>query len=341
MNPNQQIVEETISHNLDLMRLDAGIRQQVLEILQRMRSDLIAKLANENLTDIGKQRTNALLKECSATIYKYMTMAQGELDGSLQGLGKVTASHTADTITAAVSLEAHLPTAEVFRAMVTNVLVQGSTIAGWWDRQSMDLQFKFSNAVRQGIANGETNGQIIGRITGRTFPGIIEIAQRNAAALVQTSVQAVANEARLETYSENQDIIHELEWRTTLDGHVCELCAARDGLSWHNDESRTPIGHSIPFENPPIHFNDRCFLAGVTSITRELRKTGERAATGGPVKADTSFDDWLSKRTPAQQDAQLGKGRAELYRNGTISLRDLIDGRGRELTLAELKSKYA
>jgi hypothetical protein len=36
----------------------------------------------------------------------------------------------------------------------------------------------------------------------------------------------------------------------------------------------------------------------------------------------------------------LGKGRAELYRAGTITLQDLTNGAGRPLTLAELTTKY-
>lgn len=36
----------------------------------------------------------------------------------------------------------------------------------------------------------------------------------------------------------------------------------------------------------------------------------------------------------------LGKGRADLFREGKISLNQLLDGQGRELTLKELQQKY-
>jgi hypothetical protein len=36
----------------------------------------------------------------------------------------------------------------------------------------------------------------------------------------------------------------------------------------------------------------------------------------------------------------LGEGRADLYRQKKLTLNDLLDQRGNELTLAQLKAKY-
>ena len=48
----------------------------------------------------------------------------------------------------------------------------------------------------------------------------------------------------------------------------------------------------------------------------------------------------MDRKGSAFTDDVLGKGRAELYKNGTIKLEDLINGRGRLLTLKELEEKY-
>jgi hypothetical protein len=89
---DEALLHEIISHQVDLLRLDAGSRQQVLEILDRMQKELVAKLANEDLTDFGKQRTNALLKECTAIIDAYYTRAQGELFITSEALAPMVAS---------------------------------------------------------------------------------------------------------------------------------------------------------------------------------------------------------------------------------------------------------
>src|SRR5690606_15550678 len=110
-----------------------------------------------------------------------------------------------------------IPPENVLKRIVDNTLIEGAPSAAWWKRQGGDVQFRFANAVRQGLAASETNDQIIRRIRGRAsgytvvdgkrvynyVGGIMDIARHHAAAQVQTSVMAVANRARMDTYEEN------------------------------------------------------------------------------------------------------------------------------------------
>ena len=66
-------------------------------------------------------------------------------------------------------------------------------------------------------------------------------------------------------------------------------------------------------------------------------KRNTRASVDGQVSADLTFDQWLDKKAPAFQDELLGKGRAKLFRDGKITLPDLIDQSGRPLTIEELE----
>jgi len=59
----------------------------------------------------------------------------------------------------------------------------------------------------------------------------------------------------------------------------------------------------------------------------------------GPVASDLSFDDFLRSQPPDFADEMLGKGRAELWRSGRITLAQLLDARGNPLTLAELRKR--
>lgn len=343
---NQKILDSVITQSLDLLRLDAGTRQQVLKLLMRLQQELVGRIANEDLTTFGKRRLAQFLKQASDVINRYYTMAQGELDLTLQHVGNIVATHAADTLSAAVTLDSALPPVGYFRSLVSNVLMQGAPIADWWARQSMDMGFRFANAMRQGLAQGETNQQLIYRLIGkRGSPGIMDIARNNAASLVQTSVQTVANDARLETFRRNADVIDSISWHTALDGHVCLLCIPRAELRWTIEGE--PIGHDIPFENPPIHFNDRCVLIPVTKSFKDLGvdlpepDTSTRSSSDGQISADTSFADFLDRKGADFQDEVLGPGRAQLWRDGTITLRQLLDLSGNPLTLAELRDKYA
>ena len=61
-----------------------------------------------------------------------------------------------------------------------------------------------------------------------------------------------------------------------------------------------------------------------------------RASMDGQVPAATTFEQFLSGKSEAWQDTYLGKGKAKLWRDGKITLSDMVSGTGRELTLDEL-----
>jgi hypothetical protein len=139
---------------------------------------------------------------------------------------------------------------------------------------------------------------------------------------------------------------------STLDSHTTPVCVAYSGKEWNLD--REPIGHSLPFVSPkggsstgtPRHWNCRSIMSVITKTFRELGidlpefKPSTRAASGGPVSAAMSFEEFIVRKGPRFADELLGKGRAELWRNGTITLSQLLDQTGRPLTLAQLRAKY-
>jgi hypothetical protein len=65
-----------------------------------------------------------------------------------------------------------------------------------------------------------------------------------------------------------------------------------------------------------------------------------RASKLGQIDSKISFDKFLNMLSKSEQNEQLGLGRAELWRDGKISLVQLLDATGRELTLGELIELY-
>ena len=66
---------------------------------------------------------------------------------------------------------------------------------------------------------------------------------------------------------------------------------------------------------------------------------GTRASDLGQIPSDTSFDDFLKRHDAAYADNLLGPGRAQMWRDGKLSLSDLVSGTGRPLTLEQLAGK--
>ena len=177
--------------------------------------------------------------------------------------------------------------------------------------------------------------------------GILKTSAANARALVHSSVQAVANAARLASFKQNADLIECLVWLGTLDSHTCLLCAMRDQMEYslHDQE---PINHTHEWAGGPgaIHFSCRCVLSTRTKSFKDLGieldepDDSTRPSDGGAVSSKMNFKDFLASKDKAWRAEYLGPGRAEMYEAGKITLNDLMNLKGRKLTLEQLHSKY-
>lgn len=344
------LLDQAIHNQLLLSRFIAGEQGKVYALILEMQKELRGKFLDGDLTDFSRARVKALLKQCDEIIVQGYNSIQGQLD--LQDIGQYAAETTAQSFTA-IGLEASLPTVAVMKALVNGSVIEGSAAKLWWEKQSTDLQFKFANAVRQGIAQGETMQQMITRVFGSKklgTPGIgfpADLLRRQASALVHASVMSVCTDARIATFQANADIIDSLVWLATLDGHTCPtICGPRD-LKRYDLMTLAPIGHSLPWGAGPgkIHFGCRCTPISKTKTFKELGAdipeppTGTRASDEGQVSAGTDFESFLGRKDKAYIEDMMGPGRAEMYLKGKITLQDLTSGAGRPLTLEQLRGK--
>ena len=321
-----EIFGAAIELQLDILRAGEGTSREVIKILRELERELIAKVATDSLTEWGRARVEKQLAEARKLIGSYYDRLAVQSLGDTDDIAKVAAAVTATSMGAA----AVLPTDFMLNRIASNALIQGAAQGAWWSKQSADTAFKFAGAVRQGLAAAENNAQIITRVR-----DVMNVSRANAAALVQTSVATVANDARQAVFDANEDIILGYRALATLDSHTCLTCAPLDGLEW--TKSGTPKGHKFPMPAYPLHMNCRCLKL---PIVIEGPRGGTRASTDGPVPASTTFESWLGRQSKERQDAILGPGRADMYRDGKITLSDLVTGRGRPLTIEQLKTKY-
>lgn len=320
-------IDKSIKMQLDLLRHSSNVEAKILLVIEEMRKELIAKLSVGDLTVFGKARINKILADADVTIADYYARAQKMLEPTYASVASISAASTSTGIASAT------PSKSVLKSIVSNVIIEGATTAAWWSKLSSDTSFKFAAAVRQGIAQGETQRQILKRVN-----DAVDLSGRNSAALIHTSIMQVMNDANLAVIKDNADVAPTMRHLATLDSHTCLECAPRDGLEWET-ETEKPIGHDLPFENPPLHFGCRCRVNPVTELDKYIE--GERASTFGPVDRKVTFEDFLGRQSDEFQDEVLGKGRADLWRDKKLTLRDLVSGRGSPLTLDQLNTKYA
>lgn len=352
INKDQVLADRLIAQELKLSRFTAGERQAVLKLLKNLEDELIVRLFHDDkpLSELRRADLGALLREAQELIAQHY---EGVTDRALSGLdefGRVEASATAQALGAAFAykITPALPSETFFKALIKNTLIEGAPSSEWWAGQDADYRQKFANAVRQGLTAGETNAQIISRVR----RDVMMQKRAQAAAQVQTSVATVASAARDETFKKNDDLIAGYRQVSVLDSHTTVICVAYSGATW--DKNREPTGDTtLPFINAkgaatgcPRHWNCRSLIVPTTVTFKSLGidlpefRPSTKAASGGPVSSKMQFDQYLERQGKARTDEQLGKGRAELWRDGKISLQQLLDQNGRPLTLQQLKEAY-
>lgn len=343
----ESVFDAVLEAALDSLRLSASERAASAKRLKAMESELVTLLADFNTTDAKAARVAAFLVNIDKVIGKNYKGLAKQLD--LPGIAEVSAAHISEALVIALGIETlELPSNQYLASVASDVLIQGAPSADWWNGQSVDLKNKFAQQLRLGMGAGETNQQIITRIVGNsTQPGIMETARRNADALVTTSVQTVANDARRKTFEANDDVIKGLRQVSTLDGHTSVICVAYSGAEW--DLNKKPInGNTLAYGNGcPRHWRCRSLDVPIMKTFKELGLnipepvSSTRASSEGQISEKTTFNDFLERKGKAYQDRILGVGRADLWRDGKITLRDLVDGTGNELTLEQLRAKVA
>lgn len=357
-NANTKLLDAITARALDLQRLTAGQLGDARRFLGELEGDLVAQIAKFDPTGVAAPKRQAvrlekMLKQVRETIRASYRGESKRLIGELRELADAEATFAASSVNKVIGVD--MMTTGVTRnqlaALVSDVMIEGAPVSDWLSRQAGDTLQRFTDNMRLGIAQGETNAQLIRRVrggkqNGEIVKGFMDTSRRNADTLVRSATQAVSQKARQATYDQNESLIKGLMWVSTIDLRTTVECSTRDGLTY-TVETHEPIDHSLPWGGGPgnLHWGCRSTSAPVLKTFRDLGididevPKSTRSSLDGQIAQDTTFEGWLSRRSVLEQDANLGVGRAQLWRDGKIEFRDLVDGNGRELTLAELRGK--
>ena len=342
---NTLLARNAVDRQIHMLRLSASVRKEVIRILNGLERQLVGQLAQTNLTDFQSRRYQDMVANVREMAGKAFAAADHATTRAVRGLAAYEVDAVRADVHAAVGVDLLNATMspEWTTAIAERMIVQGAPMSAWWAKQENDLVFRFEQEVRKGLIANETTDKIIARVRGDAEnTGVVGQTRAQAAALVQTTITGASNEARMEAFRSNSDILRGVQQVSTLDERTTDICAAYDLAAW--DLDGTPIdGTTLPFNGgPPRHWNCRSTLAPIVKSSEELGTNveiapGKRASMDGAVGDKVSFGDWLETKSKAQQDNILGEGRADLWREGKITLRDLVDQSGRPLTLDELK----
>ena len=245
----------------------------------------------------------------------------------------------------------------------------GKTISESIEAAAQEDARRISEVCREGVRKSKPLDQIVKEIRGTKesdyTDGVFEATRSEAETIARTGCMGIADEAKMQFYLQNTDVIRAIMHVATLSGNTCLVCGNLDGHIWKNPEELALI------PNLPIHPNCRCVHLPVTEmheINRSKRpaeeenfwkeaerkyneehpgkKFGDLARstklkyyykaqkdyeerTGKPafeeVPQNMSFADWLKTKDAKYIEQYLGKTRYLLYTKGDLPLNRFIN----------------
>lgn len=333
------LASEAVGDQISLVRLTGSYQNAAATVLQELEIYLSGVLTSSDrpITEWRRQYTTDMLASVRSRISQVYTDLTDIAD-----LPHVASSVSKKLVKdlRLVFNDAEAPSGAMLRALVDDTLIRGAPSGEWWSQQDQKVMFQFTNLVRMGQASGMTNGQMK-----RDLSAMMDISRREADALVRSSVMAVANEAREATLKNNQDVLRGMRFLATLDNRTTITCMGYAGSEWDfdgkplNDLARALAGG---YKKPPLHWGCRSTLV---PLTKELKgipafEPPTRASMDGPVKGNLTFAAWLEAKPKAFQEDMLGVTKSRLWREGKLTLQQLLDFRGDPLTLEQLQERW-
>lgn len=330
---NQLIAELEVARSLLHERIKNGLSKKVAKFYDDMIADLQAQiLKKKNVTNNLAQTISDLKQSLKTPDLRkdFIAIAINEQD-HLLGYNE---------LAGIVLFSSVLPESSIER-LVDSAQLEGATVKAWNNGLNADQKKRLERELKIGVSLGETTPMLAQRIA-----QALQKNKRDATAIALTGAGAIVSEIRQAFFEANDDVIKCYKYQATLDTRTSALCRAYDGLTW--DKDYKPIGHEFPFRKPRVntHFNCRSTIIPVTKSWDELGIEGMDEASGrtrssmnGYVPQDMTFNDWLKTQSPEVIEKTLGKGRAELFMQGKITMRDLITQQGRALDLRDIYKK--
>lgn len=375
----EKIADNITARAIILDRVSVGLQRDVISAFRKLERELYEEIHRLSPVDVGpayqRARLMKLLKQTRDTIAITYRAMKVEHTSNLLDIGETTARHLIKAQNAAIGVD--IKTVALGRSqlksIIQNTMIEGAPSADWWARQERGLHDRFADNVRAGMLRGRTTDEIVESMRGTRAAafrdGAFETNRRALKSLVRTSVQHIANTARIEQIKENSDVTKAIKWVSTLDLRTTDICMALDGLTW-DAESLEPIDHDKEFPGATAHWGCRSTQApvlkdfkalndgnpirtengGQTNAEAIFRRNAAaqgldpsqsilngRASLDGEVGPKTSFSTWLGRQSKERKETLLGKERLALFEKKKLSVRQLTDQTNRPLTMAELR----
>lgn len=375
---NEEVLDATVRHQIKLLRFSQGEAQVAASILAESDAELVALLQSgltetsearirALLADVRRLRV--------AVAERINSELQGDMDGLASTEAEWEVSMLQGATPVALAFNSVPPV--VLKALASSP-INGIPLEGWLGKMAANDVSRIEQQIRLGVLGGETIDQMVSRIRGTKAngykDGVLETTRREAEMIARTATNHVSTAARQATWDANADVISGVRWVATLDGRTSPVCQSRDGEVYPIDKGPRPPAHPNCRSTvaPVLHGEEIVGDRPTITDTRTRRQreidfrqeardeAGDAAWKGmspaernaaikarrdkwadeniGQAPTSTNYQTWLKGQSKEFQDDVLGKGKAQLFRDG-MPLEKFVDEKGKPYSLSQLKAE--
>jgi len=296
---NRKLADSITMHQVNLERVKSGLDKKAKSVFRQLEKNLKTEIIKADPTGVTapsyrQARMKKLLTQTRATLSSTYKRMSKDMRLSMKELAATEGAYHQQLINKHVGVE--IASVAVSKEMIESIvneknIIGGTKAADWWMRQSVNLQRRFESTIQEGMLRGEPLQDLVKRVAGTKKndykDGIMQTTIRQAAMLIRTSVQTVANDARNQLYAANTDVVKAVQHISTLDSRTTPICQERSNKIWSLPDYQ-PVGHSIPWLGGPggsLHWGCRSTTAPVLKSWEELGADGIK--TDGRPSHDT------------------------------------------------------
>lgn len=284
-----------------MSELEGTLAGRLSELMERDGSSRSVKTLNNRIGQVRAIRSRGLEKIAD------------DIEGAAAWSAAASSASIAESV-GAVAMEAEF--LHGFKVLSPRQLQQvakrdflGATVRKWVQARDIVGELAVERELRASFFAGDSIPQAVARVR-----QILKNDRTEAVTIARTAISGAANEAAVETYRDNADILSGYIQVETLDSRICEECMALDG-------KRYGLKDPSPC---PVHPNCRGYLAPDVK--------------GFPRADVPTAREWFDRQSRETHERVLGKGRAALvFGDSAVSLSDVVTKDGRVRNLGDLE----
>lgn len=333
-NFSSYLADQSTRRQVFVQRFGASEARKLEVILKRVEAQLVKELQTLSIPRMSLLQQADALARVRKIMTESLSQYGDQLVSDMRDFLAVETEFSYSLLNSVVKVDTLRPSREQLQSAMESGMNapvgKGLTLDDAVKAFEVNKTNEMSQLFRDGFVTGRTTDDLIQDVINTTG-----IQGRHAEALVRTSTNHMAAQARKITEEANSDIVDGFEVVATLDSRTTLICGGLDGKRFPHEAPR-----------PPYHWS--CRSTTIPFIKPEFRipgLDGDRPAKGAEgteqVSGDTKYGAWLRRQPAAFQDDILGKTRGALFRRGGIKIEQFTDRNRATFTIDDLKRNNA